>query len=123
MKLYGIRNCDTVKKARKWLDEHRIEYQFHDFKKDGLSSELLATWEHSAGWEALLNRRGTTWRKLPEDIRENIDAASARRVMLDNPSIIKRPVVEFQDAVTAGFNADDWAARFHSLTLARHHKT
>ena len=123
MKLYGIRNCDTVKKARKWLDEHRIEYQFHDFKKDGLSSELLATWEHSAGWEALLNRRGTTWRKLPEDIRCDIDAASAHRVMLDNPSIIKRPVVEFQDAVTIGFNADDWAARFHSLTLARHHKT
>lgn len=112
IKLYGIRNCDTVKKARKWLDEHRIEYQFHDFKKDGLSSELLATWEHSAGWETLLNRRGTTWRKLPESVREGIDAASAHDVILDNPSIIKRPVVELQGAVTIGFNADDWAARF-----------
>lgn len=112
IKLYGIRNCDTVKKARKWLDEHRIEYQFHDFKKDGLSSELLATWEHSAGWETLLNRRGTTWRTLPERVREGIDAASAHDVILDNPSIIKRPVVEFQGAVTIGFNADDWAARF-----------
>jgi arsenate reductase len=113
IKLYGIRNCDTVKKARKWLDERRIEYQFHDFKKDGLSSELLAAWEHSAGWEALLNRRGTTWRKLPEGIREGIDAASAHHVILENPSIIKRPVVEFQGAVTVGFNADDWAARFN----------
>jgi arsenate reductase len=112
MKLYGIRNCDTVKKARKWLDEQRIEYQFHDFKKDGLSTELLATWEHSAGWEALLNRRGTTWRTLPEGVREGVDAASARHLMLDNPSIIKRPVVDFQGTVTVGFNADDWAARF-----------
>jgi arsenate reductase len=112
MKLYGIRNCDTVKKARKWLDEHRIEYQFHDFKKDGLSTELLATWERSAGWEALLNRRGTTWRALPEGVREGINAASAHHVILDNPSVIKRPVVEFQGAVTVGFNADDWAARF-----------
>jgi arsenate reductase len=113
IKLYGIRNCDTVKKARKWLDEHGIEHQFHDFKKDGLSSELLTTWEGAIGWEALVNRRGTTWRKLPEDIRDGIDAASARRVMLANPSIIKRPVVEFKNAVTIGFNADDWATRFN----------
>lgn len=114
IKLYGIRNCDTVKKARKWLDERGIEYQFHDFKKDGLSSELLASLEHSAGWETLLNRRGTTWRKLPESVRESIDATSAHNVILDNPSIIKRPVVEFQGTVTVGFNADDWAARFNS---------
>ena len=113
IKLYGIRNCDTVKKARKWLDEHGLEHQFHDFKKDGLSSELLATWERSAGWETLLNRRGTTWRKLPEEVRENIDIVSAHHVILENPSIIKRPVMEFQGVVTVGFNADDWAARFN----------
>ena len=112
IKLYGIRNCDTVKKARKWLDENAVEHQFHDFKKDGLSSAQLAIWEQAVGWDTLLNKRGTTWRKLSEDIRDGIDAASAHHLMLENPSIIKRPVVQFQGAVTVGFNADDWATRF-----------
>lgn len=112
MKLYGIRNCDTVKKARRWLDQNAVEHQFHDFKKDGLNSEQLTTWEQAVGWEILLNRRGTTWRKLPQDIRDDIDAASAHRLMLENPSIIKRPVVEDQGAVTVGFDAEDWTIRF-----------
>lgn len=111
IKLYGISNCDTVKKARKWLDDHAIEYEFHDFKKHGLSSEQLAVWEQFVGWEALLNRRGTTWRKLPEDVRDSIDVASAHQLMLDNPSIIKRPVVENQGVVSVGFSAEEWAAR------------
>lgn len=112
MKLYGIKNCDTVKKARKWLDNANISHDFHDFKKDGLDDRLLTRWEQAVGWEALLNRRGTTWRKLPDEVRDNISAQSAHDIMLDNPSIIKRPVVEYGDAVTVGFNADEWAAQF-----------
>ncbi|SNC75590.1 arsenate reductase [Marinobacter sp. es.048] len=110
MKLYGIKNCDTVKKARKWLDGQGIDYEFHDFKKDGLDSELLSRWEQTVGWEILLNRRGTTWRKLPEEVRDTISAQSAHAIMLDNPSIIKRPVVESGDEVRVGFSADEWSA-------------
>ncbi|MBK1874208.1 ArsC family reductase [Marinobacter sp. 1-3A] len=109
MKLYGIRNCDTVKKARKWLDEQGISYEFHDFKKDGLSEATLTEWEQAVGWETLLNRRGTTWRKLSEEVRDTISALSAHDIMLENTSIIKRPVVEHNGAVYVGFNADDWA--------------
>lgn len=110
MKLYGIKNCDTVKKARKWLDEQGVDYQFHDFKKDGLDDNLLSKWESAVGWESLLNRRGTTWRKLPEEVRDTISAQSAHAIMLENPSIIKRPVVENGNEVRVGFNADEWAA-------------
>ncbi len=112
MKIYGIRNCDTVKKARKWLDEAGVAYEFHDFKNHGLNAELLDRWERAVGWEALINRRGTTWRKLPDEVRANISAPSARDVMLYNPSIIKRPVVEHGDDVLVGFDADEWAKRF-----------
>lgn len=110
MKVFGIHNCDTVKKARKWLDEAGIEYQFHDFKKDGLNADTLTRWENSVGWETLVNRRGTTWRKLPEPVRDNIDAQTAHEIMLKNPSIIKRPVVERGDNISVGFNAAEWAA-------------
>ncbi|MEQ9546335.1 MAG: ArsC family reductase [Marinobacter sp.] len=112
MKIYGIKNCDTVKKARKWLDEQGVSYDFHDFKKDGLDGTLLSRWEQSVGWETLLNRRGTTWRKLPEDVRDTINAQSAHDIMLENPSIIKRPVVEHEGNVSVGFKADEWATRF-----------
>jgi arsenate reductase len=109
MKLYGIKNCDTVKKARKWLDDNGIAYEFHDFKKDGLTSEKLSQWEQAIGWETLINKRGTTWRKLPDELRDNMNAQSAHQIMLENTSIIKRPVVERGDEVTVGFNADEWA--------------
>lgn len=109
MKLYGIKNCDTVKKARKWLDDNGIAYEFHDFKKDGLTSEKLSQWEQAIGWETLINKRGTTWRKLPDELRDNMSAQSAHQIMLENTSIIKRPVVERGDEVTVGFNADEWA--------------
>ncbi|SFN26078.1 ArsC family reductase [Marinobacter pelagius] len=111
MKLYGIKNCDTVKKARKWLDDQGISYEFHDFKKEGLSSEKLSEWEQAIGWETLLNRRGTTWRKLPDEVRDNINAQSAHDIMLENPSIIKRPVVERGSEVFVGFKADEWAEK------------
>ena len=111
--LYGITNCDTVKKARAWLDENGVAVQFHDFKKAGVPAARLDAWLQAVGWERLLNRQGTTWRKLDEGLREaTVDAASARRVMLDQPSVIKRPVVEWADGrITVGFDALDWAAR------------
>ncbi len=112
MKIYGIRNCDTVKKARAWLDQQGLDYQFHDLRKDGLDDALLSRWEQAVGWEILLNQRGTTWRNLPEEVRANIDAQSAHSIMLEQPSIIKRPVVEHNGTVSVGFKADDWARQF-----------
>lgn len=112
MKLYGIKNCDTVKKARKWLDENGVAYTFHDFKKDGLDNTLLTRWEQAIGWDTLLNKRGTTWRKLPDEVRDTISAQTAHQIMLDNPSIIKRPVVEHGDEVSVGFSANEWAAKY-----------
>ena len=94
IKLYGIPNCNTMKKARKWLEANGIEYTFHDYKKSGVPEKNLKQWVKKAGWETVLNRRGTTWRKLDEKIRNNIDEASAIEVMLENPSAIKRPVLE-----------------------------
>jgi len=108
--MYGIKNCDTIKKARKWLEDAGVDYQFHDYKKDGLSAELLDSFIADLGWEELLNRRGTTWRKLPEDVRENIDEASAKAVMLENPSIIKRPLLDTGKEKILGFKADQYAA-------------
>ena len=111
--LYGIPNCDTVKKARAWLDEHGVDYHFHDFKKAGVPADRLDAWIKAQGWEKLLNRKGTMWRKLPAPVQAGVvDAASARAVMLDQPSTIKRPVVEWPGgAVTVGFDEGDWAAR------------
>lgn len=111
--MYGIKNCDTIKKARKWLEENGIEYQFHDYKKDGLAPELLKSWVAELGWEALLNKRGTTWRKLPDDVKDNIDEASAIEVMLEKNSIIKRPLLDTGSSKTLGFKADDYAQIFN----------
>ncbi|MCE9661232.1 MAG: ArsC family reductase [Burkholderiales bacterium] len=108
--LYGIANCDTVKRARVWLAEHEVAAAFHDFKKAGVPPARLDTWLVAAGWEALLNRKGTTWRQLDEALRAGVsDAASARAVMLAHPSVIKRPVVEWPSgAVTVGFDPQRW---------------
>jgi Spx/MgsR family transcriptional regulator len=109
--LYGITNCDTVKRARAWLDEHGIAYGFHDFKKEGVPEAELDRWLRAPGWEALVNRRGTTWRRLDEATRASVvDAASARAALLANPSLIKRPVVNWgpRAGVTTGFDADQW---------------
>lgn len=110
--LYGIPNCDTVKRARAWLDDHGVAYAFHDFKKQGVPEAELDRWLKAPGWEALVNRKGTTWRKLDEATRDAvIDAASARPVLLANPSLIKRPVVDWgpKTGVTTGFDAQAWA--------------
>jgi arsenate reductase len=111
--LYGIPHCDTVKRARAWLGGRGAEAGFHDFKKQGLPAARLDAWLATAGWERVLNRQGTTWRKLDPDVREAVhDTASARALLLAHPSLVKRPVVEWPDgAVTVGFEADDWARR------------
>lgn len=110
--LYGIPNCDTVKKARRWLDDHGVAYRFHDFRKDGLDPAKLEGWIDTVGWEKLLNRAGTTFRKLPDAAKDGLDAASAKALMLEQPAMIKRPVVEAADSVSVGFSADDWQKRF-----------
>ena len=110
--VYGITNCDTVKKARAWLTEQGVAYQFHDFKKQGVPETRLDAWLKSVGWEKLLNRKGTMWRSLDAATQASVqDAASAKAVMLAQPSVIKRPVVEWGKEATVGFNADDWALR------------
>lgn len=107
--MFGIKNCDTIKKARKWLEAEGIDYQFHDYKKDGLTTDQLNAWVNDLGWEALINKRGTTWRKLPEEVKESIDQASAIEIMLDNTSIIKRPLlVDDANNKLLGFNAEDY---------------
>jgi arsenate reductase (glutaredoxin) len=109
--LYGIPNCDTVKKARAWLTEHGVEYDFHDFKKQGVPATELNGWLKAVGWETLVNRKGTTWRKLDEATRAAVvDVASAKALMLANASVIKRPVVQWADGVTVGFDAASWAS-------------
>jgi arsenate reductase len=111
--LYGIPNCDTVRKARAWLADGNIAYRFHDFKKAGVSRELLAAWVAAASWEALVNRRGTTWRTLPETRRiAVVDAESAIALMEESPSVIKRPVLAASGAVHVGFSADMYAQIF-----------
>jgi arsenate reductase len=113
--VYGITNCDTVKKARAWLGAQGIEYQFHDFKKLGVPESELDQWLAAVGWEKLLNRQGTTWRKLDPTLQATVtDAASARAVMLENASVIKRPVVSWsQERTTVGFDPVLWSGFTH----------
>ncbi|MEC5387636.1 ArsC family reductase [Uliginosibacterium sp. H3] len=110
--LYGIPNCDTVKKARTWLSEQGIAYVFHDFKKEGLTAERLQDWMQRADWQKLLNTRGTTWRKLPESDREAPDAGKAKALMLAQPSLIKRPVVDTGKGLLVGFDPAAWQTTF-----------
>ena len=112
MSLYGSPNCDTVKKARRWLDEQGVAHRFHDFRKDGLDPNRLQRWIDEIGWEKLLNKAGTTFRKLPDEAKAGLDAASAKALMLEQPAMIRRPVVEAANGVSIGFSADDWQARF-----------
>jgi Spx/MgsR family transcriptional regulator len=110
--LYGIPNCDTVKRARAWLDARGVGYSFHDFKKQGVPPAGLARWIAAVGWEALVNRKGTTWRKLEAGERDAIvDAASASQALQSHASLIKRPVVEWAEGVTVGFDDAAFGAR------------
>jgi Spx/MgsR family transcriptional regulator len=110
--LYGIPNCDTMKKARKWLADRGIEYRFHDYKKDGLKRELLTDWVDELGWEALLNRRGMMWRKLDPSIKEDLDQQRAIEIMLATPSIIKRPLLDTGESRHLGFSDPQYHAIF-----------
>jgi Spx/MgsR family transcriptional regulator len=109
--LYGIPNCDTVKKARAWLNAQGLAHEFHDFKKAGVPVDRLQAWESELGWQKLLNRQGTTWRKLDLSAQSGAaDAASAQALMRAQPSLIKRPVVEWGSRTTVGFDPAAWAA-------------
>lgn len=110
--LYGIRNCDTVKKARAWLDTAGVAHSFHDYKTAGVDPARLAGWVDRLGWEALLNRAGTTFRKLPEADKTGLDADKAMALMIAQPSMIRRPVVEHGEALLVGFKPAEWAAAF-----------
>ena len=110
--LYGIKNCDTMKKARRWLDEHNVAYDFHDYKKEGIDEKILKQWSKKVGWETLLNRRGTTWRKLPDKVKNNIDEKSAIKIMQEQPSIIKRPVLIKGNNYQVGFSDQDYSDLF-----------
>lgn len=115
--LFGIPNCDTVKKARAWLTAHGIDYQFHDFKKQGVPPEHLAAWMTTLGWEKLLNRKGTSWRKLDAAAQATaVDAESTAKLLMLNASLIKRPVVEWtnlpsKNDISVGFEAENWLKR------------
>ncbi|EPR18072.1 hypothetical protein M527_13980 [Sphingobium indicum IP26] len=103
--MYGIANCDTVAKARKWLDNEGVPYRFHDYKKSGIDADTLRGWIDELGWEALLNKSGTTFKKLPDGDKAGIDADKALMLMLSNPSMIKRPVVDTGETRLVGFKA------------------
>ena len=108
--IHGIKNCDTMKRARAWLDAHGIAYAFHDYKAAGIERAVLETWARKVGWEVLLNRAGTTFRALPEDRRQGLDAASAIALMQAQPAMIKRPVLVIDDRVLVGFKPEQYAA-------------
>jgi arsenate reductase (glutaredoxin) len=106
--LYGIKNCDTMKKARAWLDANGVAYRFHDYKASGIDRERLEAWARSVGWEALLNRVGTTFRKLQDAEKTGIDERKAIALMLDQPSMIKRPVLDLDGRLLVGFKPEHY---------------
>ena len=112
IKLYGIRNCDTMKKAWTWLDEHAVAYDFHDYKKAGIDAAKLSEWADQVGWDVLLNRAGTTFRKLPDAEKHGIDQAKAIALMQAQPSMIKRPVLEADGKLLVGFKPEQYQAAF-----------
>jgi len=106
--IYGIKNCDTMKKAFTWLDKQGVAYEFHDYKKQGIDEKTLTTWSKKVGWENLLNRRGTTWRKLPDKQKDSINEKSALKLMQEQPSIIRRPVLKNGSTYLVGFEEADY---------------
>lgn len=102
--LYGIKNCDSIKKARLWLADNAVEFQFHDYRKDGLNPDLLARLESTFGWEAMINKRGTTWRQLPDETKTAINKDLALKLMTENPAIIKRPILDTGKSLELGFS-------------------
>ena len=115
--LYGIKNCDTVKKARKWLELHGVDYQFHDFRTDGLERDAVQAWLVELGWETLVNKRSTSWKALDEQQRESMDEASALTAILEQPTLIKRPLLDTGHERFTGFSADNYQKTFNRHTL------
>jgi arsenate reductase len=108
--IYGIKNCDTMKKARAWLESHDMAYEFHDYKVSGIDRATLEKWSKVVGWEVLLNRAGTTFRKLPESAKTGLTEARAMKLMIEQPSMIKRPVLERGRTLLVGFSEDRYSA-------------
>jgi len=108
IKIYGIPNCDTMKKAMKWLDTHKLKYEFHDYKKWGVPESDLEQWVKNAGWEVILNKRSTTWKGLSDRMKKSLNEYSSIRIMLDNPSSIKRPVLVKNKKLIIGFKEDEY---------------
>ena len=116
--VYGIKNCDTMKKAFAWLDEHGVAYTFHDYKKSGIDSARLHAWSKAVGWKTLLNTRGTTWRRLSDDERASAaDPDGARRLMARQPTLIKRPLIEAGETLLVGFDPARYAEVFAVPTI------
>ena len=113
--VYGIKNCSTVKKALNWLEDNNIEYVFHDYKKEGVSPDQISQWQKQIGWESLINKKGTTWRKLEKEIQDSVtDENSASKVMQSHTSLIKRPIIEGSDVFLLGFDENEYSAKLLS---------
>ena len=110
--LYGIPNCDTVKKARKWLDEHNVDYRFHDFRKDGLNVQQVQAWQTRLG-DALINKRSTSWKQLSDEQKQSIDSGKGIALIIDMPTLIKRPVLEYNQQINIGFKAENYHSIFN----------
>ncbi|MDB4263182.1 ArsC family reductase, partial [Porticoccaceae bacterium] len=111
--VYGIKNCDTIKKARKWLTDNGIDYTFHDVRADGIDAATIENWIEKTDWETVLNRRGTTWRKLDSSAQEATNRDTVTALLLEQPAMIKRPVLEVDGAITIGFKADQYQTIFN----------
>lgn len=113
MIIYGISNCDTVKKAKNWLDSHNIDYQFHDFRKDGINKDIINIWLNTVAWDKILNKRSTSWRNLDASTQQAINATNVVDLLIENPTLIKRPVMDVNDIITVGFNSDTYQGIFN----------
>jgi Spx/MgsR family transcriptional regulator len=110
--LYGIKNCDTVKKARIWLDDNNVDYHFHDFREQGIDKKIVSGWVKQLGWETVVNKRSTTWKQMDASSRDNMTEVSAIAAVLENPTLVKRPLLDINGQYSVGFKASDYEARF-----------
>lgn len=115
--IYGIKNCNTMKKAMNWLEGHKVAFTFHDYKKSGVDRDIISHAIEIHGWEAVINRRGTTWRKLPDETQNNMTQESALSLAIEMPSIIKRPLLVHQDKIYLGFDADTYQEIFQEFFI------
>ena len=113
MILYGISNCDTIKKAKNWLELNNIDYKFHDFRKQGLEPEIIQNWLTQISWDKLLNKRSTTWRNLELEVQQSVNAENIIQLLVENPTLIKRPVLNVNGIIKVGFNADTYQGIFN----------